>query len=253
MTDFQNFIQKYPVLFKDSVIDESWKPLLARVFTTKINQLDDIALFLLKDPHWFPQSNTLWSFTKFCRPADVKVIIVGQDPSDADATGLAFSKDIGAGIYPSTEIILKEVRNDIGENNLRRFPRNYGNLEYWAKQGVLLLNAALTNCTNKDNNHLDIGWKGIVIELMKQLQQVNKNIVFMFWGEHAKGLRGDVKVFRSGKENPMYNQNSAGHPSENNKYNSFLGCRHFTKANRWLVAHGMTPIDWCPVPPENSS
>ncbi|XP_072381000.1 uracil-DNA glycosylase-like [Diabrotica undecimpunctata] len=248
MTDFQYFIQEYPVLFKDSNIDESWKPLLASIFTTKINQLNRIASFLSEDPYWFPKSNTLWSFTRFCRPVDVKVIIVGQDPSDADATGLAFSKDIGAGIYPSTETILKEVRSDIGENKLRRFPRNYGNLEYWAKQGVLLLNAALTKGTDRD--HLEIGWKDIVIELMKQLQQKNGNIAFMFWGEHAKSLRVHVNGVC---KNQIWNQNSAGHPSGYNDINNFLGCKHFSKANAWLVANGMTPIDWCPVPPGNSS
>uniref|UniRef100_A0A6P7GSW3 Uncharacterized protein LOC114346351 n=1 Tax=Diabrotica virgifera virgifera TaxID=50390 RepID=A0A6P7GSW3_DIAVI len=143
-------------------------------------------------------------------PEEVKVIIVGQDPNDAGATGLAFSKDVGAGIYQSTAIILEEVRNDIGENNLRPFPRDYGNLDYWAKQGVLLLNLALTKPTNKDESHANLGWDEIVGELIKRLQQINKNIIIMFWGLLARELSEYVELYDQNQ--PLF----AGLPTMNN-------------------------------------
>ncbi|XP_050512860.1 uracil-DNA glycosylase 1-like [Diabrotica virgifera virgifera] len=255
MANFECFVQQYPLIFNNSDIPDSWKPLLGSVFSCSQcptvfdqmllgNPLDNIALALKDDFDWFPKSDTLWSFTKLCRPEDVKVVIVGQDPSDASATGLAFSKDVGEGIYQSTETILEEVRNDIGEHNLRPFPEDYGNLDYWAKQGVLLLNSALTKSPHK--SHLEIGWKTIVAELIKQLQQINKNIVFVFWGWHAMLLSHNV-------EYDDWNKLVTGHPSKNNEKNDFLGCRHFSNANRRLIKYGIEPIDWCPLPPKNIS
>ncbi|XP_050502346.1 uracil-DNA glycosylase-like [Diabrotica virgifera virgifera] len=242
---FNFSFERLPVLFSNSNIPDSWKPLLGEVFCTQFNQLNTIAVVLsyIRETDWFPNSGKLWSFTRFCSPADVKVVIIGQDPSDSDGTGLAFSKD--SGIYPSTQNILEEVKSDIGEQNLRpEFRTDYGNLDYWAKQGVLLLNSALTNSTYK--SHLSLGWNVIVEELIKKLQALNKNIVFMFWGECAKALRGGLE---NRFEIHYWNQYSAGHPSPNNQLNNFSGCKHFSQANGWLVEHDINPIDWCPVPP----
>uniref|UniRef100_A0A6P7FLV8 Uncharacterized protein LOC114330696 n=1 Tax=Diabrotica virgifera virgifera TaxID=50390 RepID=A0A6P7FLV8_DIAVI len=246
MANFEDFVKQYPALFKDSIIPESWKPLLESVITAQTDCVRTIALVLscLRETDWFPHSDKLWSFTKFCRPEDVKVVIVGKEPSNSHATGLAFSIDIGSGIYPSTTNILEEVRRDIGDNNLRPFPTDYGNLDHWAKQGVLLLNSALTKSTYR--MHQDIGWDIMLGELIKQLQQINKNIVFMFWGWDAKFLSSYVEDYDG-------NKLDAGHPSPNNTKENFVGCKHFSTANGWLVKHDIEPIDWCPVPPTNIS
>ncbi|XP_050502184.1 uracil-DNA glycosylase-like [Diabrotica virgifera virgifera] len=244
---FNFVVESRYTLFSNSNIPDLWKPLLGFIFRTQLEPINLIEMILRYVPPtiWFPHSDKLWSFTKFCRPEEVKVVIVGQEPSDSYATGLAFSKDVGTGIYPSTKNILEEVKSDIGEENLRReFRTDYGNLDLWAKQGVLLLNSALTNSTYI--THQGIGWKYILLELIKQLQIINKKIVFMFWGKNARDLSLNVEGYEG-------NKLIAGHPSPNNEYNNFSDCRHFSQANEWLEQHSIKPVDWCPVPPENSS
>ncbi|CAG9832053.1 unnamed protein product [Diabrotica balteata] len=240
--EFNDFVQNYPILFLNSDIPELWQPVLASVLNNKIESLENIVSHLREETvEWVPSSEEIWTFTKFCCPCCVKVIIVGQDPP-CDASGLAFSSR--ETIYDSTVNILDEVKRDIGAENLRPFPREYGNLEYWARQGVLLLNSALTKSIGGDS-HLSIGWQDITGELIKQLQNSNEKIVFMFWGWYARTL--DINV---GKivVNDLCNILKAGHPSSRNDKNDFLGCRHFSQANKWLKQHNIDEIDWCPVP-----
>uniref|UniRef100_A0A6P7EZ18 Uncharacterized protein LOC114324238 n=1 Tax=Diabrotica virgifera virgifera TaxID=50390 RepID=A0A6P7EZ18_DIAVI len=238
---FIYFVKKYPILFENSDIPELWQPLLASVFNNKLKCLETVALHLTEDLEWYPSSDKMWNFTTFCCPQCVKVIIVGQDPS-LGATGLAFSNS--ETVYDSTRNILIEVKSDKGEEKLRPFSEDCGNLEYWARQGVLLLNSALTKRVGGDC-HLSIGWQNITRELTKQLQDKNKNLVFMFWGLYARNLsEGVKKVFANSSCNIL----SAGHPSPRNEKNDFFGCQQFSLANKWLKEHNIDEIDWCPVP-----
>ncbi|XP_050502343.1 uncharacterized protein LOC126881805 [Diabrotica virgifera virgifera] len=227
---FEYFVKEYPILFEKSKVPEVWQDLMATVFNNQFDSLKNVALHLKEDQDWFPSSDKIWNFTKFCCPQCVKVIIVGQDPT-SEATGVAFSSE--GKIYNSTRNILKEVKSDIGEENLRKFKEDYGNLEYWARQGVLLLNSALTKHIG-NNSHLKIGWKDITGELIKQLHVNNEKLVCMFWGQSAKNVINLCNVL------------TTGHPSRNPKKN-FFGCKHFSQANKWLKDHDLDEIDWCPV------
>ncbi|CAG9832052.1 unnamed protein product [Diabrotica balteata] len=239
---FNDLVKKYPILFENSEISELWQSLLASVLNNKIESLENIVSHLREEPgKWVPSSEKIWTFTKFCCPRCVKVIIVGQDPT-FDASGLAFSSR--ETIYDSTRNVLDELTSDIGIDNLRPFPKDCGNLEYWARQGVLLLNSALTKSINGDS-HLYIGWQDITGELIKQLQVINEKLVFMFWGLYARRLNVNVKQLFA---NNSCNILSAGHPSCRNEKNDFFGCQHFSQANKWLKEHNIDTIDWCPIP-----
>ena len=163
----------------------------------------------------------------------VKVVILGQDPyhGAGQAMGLSFSVPHGVKIPPSLANIYKEIRDDLGITE-----PNSGDLSYWAKQGVLLLNATLSVSVGQANSHSNFGWQEFTDAAIRKLSDRAENVVFMLWGNPAK-----AKI-------PLINANkhlvlTAAHPSPLAR-GAFFGCRHFSKANLYLAEHGKAPIDW---------
>ena len=165
---------------------------------------------------------------------DVKVVILGQDPyhNVGQAHGLAFSVPDGIQKPPSLQNIFKELNQDLGIN----IPTN-GNLEKWAKEGVLLLNASLTVRAHNAASHAKIGWQRFTDAAIRTLSEQKNNLVFILWGNYAIA-----------KENLIdHNKHlilKTVHPSPLSASRGFFGCKHFSKTNEYLIKNGITPIDW---------
>ena len=164
----------------------------------------------------------------------VKVVILGQDPyhNPNQAHGLAFSVQSGIQPPPSLVNIYKEIMQDVGCG----IP-THGNLEKWAIQGVLLLNAALTVIAHSPMSHSKIGWHEFTNAVIKAVSDKKEHVVFMLWGAFAKSKQELI-------DNSKHLILTAAHPSPLSAHNGFFGCRHFSKANEWLVVQGIEPIDW---------
>jgi len=164
----------------------------------------------------------------------VKVVIIGQDPyhQKNQAHGLCFSVQYGIKTPPSLENIYKELKND-----LDCYIPNNGNLEMWAKQGVLLLNSIFTVEDSKPGIHKDLGWKTFSENVIKKLNERKEPIVFLLWGNYAKAFKPLIDT------NKHFVLESA-HPSPFSAYNGFFGCRHFSKTNALLKLLNKEPIDW---------
>ncbi|MCD6011029.1 MAG: uracil-DNA glycosylase [Flavipsychrobacter sp.] len=165
---------------------------------------------------------------------NVKVVIIGQDPyhNPGQAHGLCFSVPDGVQPPPSLINIFKELNTDL-EIPL---PRT-GNLEKWAKQGVLLLNASLTVEENKPMSHSELGWHMFTDEAIRHISAHKDHVVFMLWGRFAQNKAVLIDQTR-------HLILKAAHPSPLSAHNGFMGCGHFSKANNWLREQGEKPIDW---------
>lgn len=163
-----------------------------------------------------------------------KIVILGQDPyhGEGQAHGLAFSVPKGIKIPPSLKNIYKELQEDIGMS-----PPDHGNLEGWARQGVLLLNTTLTVEARKAASHQGRGWEAFTDYVIAQVNALPRGVVFMLWGSHAQKKNHMIDT-----ENHLVLE--APHPSPLSAYKGFLGCRHFSKANDFLVQHGRESINW---------
>lgn len=188
----------------------------------------------------YPHKKDIFNAFKLTPYNDVKVVIQGQDPYHGknQADGLAFST-IDIKRPPSLQNIFKEISDDIygglseSEYN-KKFTSN--NLESWAKQGVLLLNTALTVQAGKPSSHSDIGWLKFTTEVIKTLNKRN-NIVYMLWGKHAQYFEKFIT-----NDNSLILKTS--HPSPFSVRNGFSGCKHFTKASSYLRSKGIKEIEW---------
>ena len=164
----------------------------------------------------------------------VKVVIVGQDPyiNPGQAHGLAFSVQNGASKPPSLINIFKELEEDLG------IPQpSSGCLDRWAGQGVLLVNRILTVERGKSKSHVNIGWEEFTEKLLRFVDELNSGIVFMLWGKDAQKIEPLLS-------NPNNLVLKASHPSPFSAHRGFFGCKHFSKANRFLEENGRTQIDW---------
>lgn len=166
----------------------------------------------------------------------VKVVILGQDPyhGPGQAHGLCFSVQKGVQPPPSLVNIFKEIETDIG---LPPGHFKHGCLAEWARQGVLLLNAVLTVERHKAASHQGHGWETFTDRVIKELSEKREHLVFMLWGSYAQKKGAVIDTSR-------HLVLKAPHPSPLSAHRGFLGCRHFSKCNEYLVAHGQTPIDW---------
>ena len=166
--------------------------------------------------------------------AKVKVLILGQDPyhEPNQAHGLCFSVNPGIDIPPSLVNIYKELHDDIGFT----IPES-GCLTKWADQGVMLLNTVLTVRAHQANSHQGKGWEQFTDATIAALNKQDRPIVFMLWGRYARQKASMLN-------NPRHLVLEAAHPSPLSAYKGFFGCRHFSKANDFLVANGVEPIDW---------
>jgi uracil-DNA glycosylase len=165
----------------------------------------------------------------------VKVVIIGQDPyhGPGQAQGLCFSVAPGIKPPPSLVNIFKEIRSELGI----QISGNSGDLSGWARQGVLLLNAALTVRAGEPNSHSTFGWTQFTDAVIKILSEKKSNIVFLLWGKFAQ----EKQALINAKKNYVL---TAAHPSPFSADKGFFGCRHFSKTNELLAKGGMDPIDW---------
>ena len=164
----------------------------------------------------------------------VRVVIIGQDPyhGPGQAHGLCFSVPQGVRPPPSLANIYRELAEDIGG-----FVPTHGNLQAWAGQGVLLLNAVLTVERGQANAHQGKGWERFTDRIVDELNRHGEKLVFMLWGSYAQ--KKGVAIDRN-----RHLVLAAPHPSPLSAHRGFFGCRHFSKANDWLTSHGRQPIDW---------
>lgn len=182
----------------------------------------------------YPDMNDIFNSLKYADYDNIKVVIIGQDPyhEEGQAHGLSFSVKPGIEIPPSLVNIYKELHDDLG-----CYIPNNGYLVKWAKQGVLLLNNVLTVRAHLANSHKNCGWETFTDEIIRQLNEREKPVVFLMWGSCAKQ-----------KEALITNSNhyilKTVHPSPLSAYRGFFGCKHFSKANKILVENGEEPIDW---------
>lgn len=166
--------------------------------------------------------------------SEVKVVIIGQDPyhNVNQAHGLCFSVKPEVEIPPSLVNIYKELNDDLG----CKIPNN-GYLVKWAKQGVLMLNSVLTVRAHQAFSHKGIGWEKFTDATIEALNKQDRPIVYLLWGKPAQDK---VKMV----DNPKHLLLKAPHPSPLSAYRGFFGCKHFSKANEFLVENGLKPIDW---------
>ena len=169
---------------------------------------------------------------------DVRVVILGQDPyhGEGQAHGLCFSVRLGTRTPPSLVNIYKEMEADLGIP-----PARHGFLEHWAEQGVLLLNAVLTVQMGMAASHQGRGWERFTDAVIRLVNAREKPVVFMLWGSHAQKKAAFVESIERGGRHLVLR---APHPSPLSAHTGFLGCRHFSKANEFLVSRGLKPIDW---------
>lgn len=218
-------------------IEESWKEALKEEF--KKEYFQHIVHFLKEEKRAgkviYPPGKLIFNAFE-CTPFNkVKVVILGQDPyhNPGQAHGLSFSVPDGVQPPPSLVNIFKEIHEDVGINMNPR----YGNLEHWARQGVLLLNAALTVEAHKPMSHSNIGWHHFTDDVIRVLSAEREFLVFMLWGRFAQSKEALI-------DKTKHLVLKAAHPSPLSAHNGFFGCRHFSKTNNWLQEHGIKPIDW---------
>jgi uracil-DNA glycosylase len=182
----------------------------------------------------YPAAKNIFRAFDKCDLADLRVVVIGQDPYHGmgQASGLCFSVAEGIALPPSLRNIFKEVQSDVGTP----IPTN-GNLDRWAEQGVLLLNATLTVRARQANSHANAGWQIFTDAVVRRLNDTKQGVVYMLWGGFAQRKGQIVDRHR----NCVL---TAAHPSPLSAYNGFFGCRHFSKTNHYLETIGKTPIKW---------
>ena len=163
------------------------------------------------------------------------MVILGQDPyhGTGQANGLAFAVDEGVRVPPSLQNIFKEIESDLGKPLVHAD----GNLTRWAKQGVLLLNATLTVRAHTAGSHQEKGWEQFTDAVIRALSEERAGLVFMLWGNYAKAKGAHI-------DRTKHLVLEAPHPSPFSAASGFFGCKHFSRANDYLVAHDEAPIDW---------
>jgi uracil-DNA glycosylase len=217
------------------VIEESWKEALANEFDEpyfarlKEFLVDEKSKFTIYPPG--PQIFSAFNFTPF---DEVKVVILGQDPyhGPGQAHGLCFSVPKGIAQPPSVQNIFKEIYSDLGFE----IPK-HGNLEKWAKQGVLLLNATLTVRARQAGSHQNKGWEQFTDTAIKKLSEKREHLVFLLWGNYAIAKEALI----DGNKHLIL---KSPHPSPFSVYRGFFGNKHFSKTNVYLKEHGIREVDW---------
>lgn len=169
--------------------------------------------------------------------ADVRVVVVGQDPyhGPGQAHGLAFSVPDGVEVPPSLRNIFKEIAADVGPIHHGLPPS--GSLEGWARGGVLLLNSTLTVRARQAGSHQGKGWEPFTSRVIDAVSQQERPTVFLLWGRHARSKGASI-------DRTKHLVLECAHPSPLSAHNGFLGCRHFSTANAFLIKHGREPVDW---------
>lgn len=219
----------------DPKIDSSWKEFLKEEFTKPyFAQLKDFLIEERKNFTIFPPGGYIFNAFNLTPLDQVKVIILGQDPyhDHGQAHGLCFSVMDGVRFPKSLQNIFKELESDLN------IPVPFsGNLEKWAKQGILLLNATLTVRAHQAGSHQNHGWEIFTDTIIKKLSDEKNNLIFVLWGNYARAK----KVFIDSKKHHII---ESVHPSPLSAYNGFFGSKPFSKINTILEESGKTLIKW---------
>jgi uracil-DNA glycosylase len=219
----------------DVKIAPAWKSLLADEFTKPyFLQLADFVKQEYQTQTIYPPGKEIFKAFDACEFDKIKVVIIGQDPyhGPGQANGLCFSVRDGVRIPPSLVNIFKEIKQDLG----KPIPTS-GNLERWANQGVLLLNATLTVRASTAASHQNKGWESFTDAVIKKVSDDKTNVAFMLWGAYAQ-KKGEI-IDRSKHLVLM-----SAHPSPFSADRGFFGNKHFSKANAYLKSKGIEEIDW---------
>jgi uracil-DNA glycosylase len=219
----------------DVKIDESWKKHLNTEFQKEyFIRLTDFIREEYKTKTIYPPGSLIFNAFDLCPFDKVKAVIIGQDPyhGPGQAHGLCFSVRDGIDFPPSLRNIFKEIEGDTGLK-----PYNSGNLERWAKQGVLLLNATLTVREHMAGSHQKKGWEEFTDQVIACLNLKRDNIVFFLWGNFAQQKGATID------ENRHLVLKSV-HPSPLSASRGFFGNKHFSQCNEYLKMHGLEPVDW---------
>ncbi len=216
-------------------IEDSWKKHLAPEFEadyfSRLTSFvrDEYARYTV-----YPPGKLIFNAFNSCAFDKVKVVIIGQDPyhEPGQAHGLCFSVNDGVPFPPSLQNIFKEIANDLGTPA----PKS-GNLTRWTEQGVLLMNATLTVRAHQAGSHQNKGWETFTDAAIRHLAEEREHLVFILWGSYAQ------------KKGAMIDRNkhlvlSSAHPSPLSAYRGFFGNGHFSKTNKYLLEHGIEPINW---------
>jgi uracil-DNA glycosylase len=221
---------------KDTIaIEPSWRQALAAEFEREyFSSLRAAVRAEYIKRAVYPPPRLIFNAFALCPFPTVKVVILGQDPyhGHGQAHGLSFSVPDGMSLPPSLQNIYKEIVADTGAE-----PPKSGNLERWAKQGVLLLNATLTVRRGEPASHRGIGWETFTDAVISKISTEKNHVVFMLWGKYAQ----DKRALIDEKKHCVL---IAAHPSPLSARNGWFGCRHFSRANAYLKAHGQKPIAW---------
>ena len=181
----------------------------------------------------FPPKNQIFRAIELTPFEEVKVVIIGQDPyhNDNQANGLCFSVSDKVTAPPSLKNIFKELEDDLG------IKKTSNELEIWAKQGVLLLNATLTVRAHEANSHKDLGWEKFTDFIIKEISDKKENVVFVLWGAFAQKKAGLIDASK-------HFIIQSAHPSPFSVHKGFFGSRPFSKINQFLEEKGKEPINW---------
>lgn len=217
------------------MIGNSWDKVLKEMFDSKEYQ----AFFQKIEKEYqnkiiYPKKENIYNALKLTPYENVKVVIVGQDPyhGENEAHGLSFSVQKGIKLPPSLKNIYKELLND-----LNIVEPNCGDLTSWAKEGVLLLNSVLTVEKDKPASHAKIGWNKYTDYIIQKINEKEKPVVFILWGNFAKTKKELIT-------NPKHLIITSAHPSPFSARNGFFGSKPFSKTNEYLKENNIKPINW---------
>jgi uracil-DNA glycosylase len=219
----------------DVRIEESWRIALSDEFSKPyFGEVTEFVKHEYKTAHIYPPPKLIFNAFDACPFGNVRVVILGQDPYHGahQAHGLSFSVPDGVKIPPSLKNIYKELRDDIG----KEIPET-GNLEHWAQQGVLLLNATLTVRAGEPGSHQNRGWEQFTDAVIRKLSDEREHLVFMLWGNYAKAKGEHI-------DRVKHLVLEAAHPSPYSASAGFFGCKHFSQTNEYLKKNGSIPILW---------
>lgn len=217
-------------------LETSWREHLVSEFEqTYFQKLVDFVKAEYATHEVFPAPKNIFRAFDLTPFDKVEVVILGQDPyhNVGQANGLSFAVEGGVTLPPSLQNIFKEIESDMG----RPLEHTSGDLSRWATQGVLLLNATLTVRAHGAGSHQGRGWEQFTDAAIAALSREREHLVFMLWGNYAKAKGAHI-------DRTKHLVLEAAHPSPFSAYSGFFGCKHFSKANEYLISHGKKAIDW---------
>lgn len=216
-------------------LNSEWKAFLKEELNSNNFQAIISTLLIERKNHTiFPKNDAIFNAFNFTIPNKIKVVILGQDPyhRESQAHGLAFSVPNGVKIPPSLRNIFKELKRDLNYSI-----SSNGNLESWAKQGVLMLNASLTVREKVAGSHQKLGWETFTDSVIKKISDKKEGIIFLLWGAFAQKK---LELIDKRKHHILI----TSHPSPFSAYRGFLGCNHFSKTNKILIKNNQQTINW---------